>query len=132
MPNYQYATEWLEFSRKHLETAKLLFREKHYTDIIAFELHQTIEKALKAILAYNAVKLLRTHNLLELHKESCKYFDLSDIDIDHLIEINDYYENERYPGPKYSLPSLEEVKKNIRLSENIYTTVFNYLNSNKI
>ncbi len=40
MPNYQYASEWLNFARKHLETAKLLLRENHYTDIIAIELHQ--------------------------------------------------------------------------------------------
>ncbi len=55
MPNKQYAKEWLEFSRKHLETAILLLRENHYTDIIAFEIHQTVEKALKAILAFNSV-----------------------------------------------------------------------------
>ncbi len=62
MPNYQYASEWLDFARKHLE--------------------------------------IRTHNLMELHKECCKYLDLSTIDLDTLIEINDYYENERYPSPK--------------------------------
>ena len=127
MPNYQYACEWLDFARKHLETANLLFRENHYTDIIAYELHQTIEKAFKAVLAYNAVKLIRTHNLMELHKECCKYLDLSTIDLDTLIEINDYYENERYPGPKYTLPTMDEIDRNVKLCDDIYTLILRYL-----
>ena len=129
MPNYQYASEWLDFARKHLETANLLFRENHYADIIAYELHQTIEKAFKAVLAYNAVKLIRTHNLMELHKECCNYLDLSTIDLDNLIEINDYYENERYPGPKYTLPSMDEIDRNMKLCYDIYTLISSYIHN---
>jgi HEPN domain-containing protein len=75
MPNYQYASEWLNFARKHLETAELLYRENHYPDIIAIELHQTIEKSFKAyrtlillwksmiIMKLNAILVLNTHCL---------------------------------------------------------------------
>ncbi len=54
---------------------------------------------------------------MELHKECCKYLDLSTIDLDTLIEINDYYENERYPGPKYTLPTMDEIDRNVKLCD---------------
>jgi HEPN domain-containing protein len=40
MPNKTYANEWLNMAKKNLETAELLFREQHYTDIIALEIHK--------------------------------------------------------------------------------------------
>jgi len=45
MPNKTYALEWLEISKRHLETAILLFSHNHYTDVIAIEIHQALEKA---------------------------------------------------------------------------------------
>lgn len=127
MPNYQYASEWLNFARKHLETAKLLFRENHYTDIIAIELHQVVEKSLKAILAFNSVKISRSHNLLELHKLCNKFLDISLPDTNSLVEINDYYESERYPGPKYILPEVTEIEKNLAICDQVYTTIADYI-----
>ncbi|MCF8302244.1 MAG: HEPN domain-containing protein [Bacteroidales bacterium] len=44
MPNRTYANEWLEKARRHLETAELLFREDHYTDIIAISDHYQTER----------------------------------------------------------------------------------------
>ena len=67
MPNQTYANEWLEFARRNLDTARLLYHENHYTDIIAIELHQTIEKAFKSIIAFHGIKIPKTHDLLELH-----------------------------------------------------------------
>ena len=40
MPNQTYALEWIDLARKNLETAKLLVRENHYTEIIAIEIQQ--------------------------------------------------------------------------------------------
>jgi HEPN domain-containing protein len=127
MPNYQYASEWLNFARKHLETAELLYRENHYPDIIAIELHQTIEKSFKAVLAFNGVRIIRSHNLLELHKLCNNYIDLSIQDTDSLMEINDYYEAERYPGPKYSLPEVNEIEKNLAISNQLYSSIASYI-----
>lgn len=127
MPNYQYASEWLNFARKHLETAILLLRENHYTDIIAIELHQTIEKSLKAVLAFNTVKIIRSHNLLELHKMCSQYIDISVPDTDSLVEINDYYESERYPGPKYELPEVVEIEKNLEFCYQLYSAIADYI-----
>lgn len=127
MPNYQYASEWLNFARKHLETAKLLLRENHYTDIIAIELHQTIEKSFKAVLAFNTVRIIRSHNLLELHKMCSKFIDISVADTDSLVEINDYYEAERYPGPKYALPEVVEIEKNLAICNQLYLSIAGYI-----
>ena len=127
MPSYQYASEWLNFARKHLETAKLLLRENHYTDIIAIELHQTLEKSLKAILAFNAVKIIRTHNLMELHKKCSQFFDVSVLNPDSLVEINDYFESERYPGPKYVLPDITEIEKNLAICDRAYESIAKYI-----
>lgn len=49
MPNQKLALEWVVFARKNLETAQLLFSKNHYTDVIAFDIQQAIEKALKAV-----------------------------------------------------------------------------------
>jgi HEPN domain-containing protein len=46
MPNITYAREWLQLAKRNLETARLLLREDHFTDSIAIELQQTIEKNL--------------------------------------------------------------------------------------
>ncbi len=54
MPNKIYAKEWLEIANHHLESVKILYEGTHYTDIIGIELHQAIEKTLKAIPAYLA------------------------------------------------------------------------------
>ena len=49
MPNRTYALEWLTLAKRNLENAQLLFDENHYTDIIAIEIHHSIEKTLKSI-----------------------------------------------------------------------------------
>lgn len=51
MPNRTYAFEWLEYSKRNIQAAQILFRENHYTDVIAVELHQGVEKALKSLFA---------------------------------------------------------------------------------
>ena len=53
MANKMYAIEWLRFAIKNLNTAKLLYKVKHYEDIIGIELQQTLEKSLKSLIAYN-------------------------------------------------------------------------------
>ena len=119
MPNRTYALEWIDLARKNLETAKLLFRENHYTEIIAIEIQQSIEKMLKAILAYHGIRIPKLHDIIELQKQCSEYINLTGFKIDDLIEINDYYESERYPGPKFDIPTMNEIKKNINVTENV-------------
>jgi HEPN domain-containing protein len=50
MPNKTYAREWLELARRNLDTARLLFDVRHYNDVIAVDIHQTIEKSFRRVI----------------------------------------------------------------------------------
>ena len=63
MPNRTYAIEWYELAYRNLETARVLIRERHFTDSIALEIHQALEKSFKAIFAYHGISIPRTHAL---------------------------------------------------------------------
>ena len=76
MPNRTYAFEWLEYSNRNIQAAEILFRENHYTDVIAVELHQGVEKALKSLLALHGIKIPKTHDLLVLVDLICKSITL--------------------------------------------------------
>ena len=130
MPNQIYALEWIDLARKNLETAKLLVRENHYTEIIAIEIQQSIEKMLKAILAYHGIRIPKLHDIVELQKQCSEHINLTGVKIDDLIEINDYYESERYPGPKFNIPTMNEIKKNIIVAESIFKQVSDFINKN--
>ena len=123
MPNQTYALEWIIMARKNLETAQVLFDANHYTDIIAIELHQSIEKSMKALLAYNGDKIPKTHDLIFLYDLCSVSLILGEDSLNDLLIINDYYEVERYPGPKYYTPENSEVMQNLEFAKMIYNKV---------
>ncbi|WP_294951181.1 HEPN domain-containing protein [Sulfurovum sp.] len=49
--NKRYASEWLQTAFPDLQGAHLLYEADHYTDTIAYVLHQSFEKTLKAVYA---------------------------------------------------------------------------------
>lgn len=128
MPNKKIANEWLLFSKKSIETAILLNNEKHYTDVIAIDIQQAIEKALKAVYAFYGEKIPRTHALEILYNYASTQIDLSDVDILDLIIISDYYQTERYPGPGYFMPDREEIDSSIELAERIFNKINLHIN----
>lgn len=110
MPNKPYAKEWLIFAKRNLDTAKLLFKENHYEDIIGIELQQTLEKTLKSLLAYENKKIPKSHKLIEIFS----WIEILKLNDDEklLLELaTDYYKTDRYPNPNYSLPSREEIQE---------------------
>ena len=123
MPNRTYALEWLNLSKRHQDTARLLIRENHYTDSIAIEVQQTIEKSFKAVYAYYGINIPRTHALTILFNFVNQKIPLEEIDIDVIITISDYYETDRYPGPKYVVPSREEVENSFLVAELLYSKI---------
>ncbi len=129
MPNKTYATEWLDFAGRNLETAIILLKQDHYTDIIAIEIHQTLEKTFKAILAFNGTRIPKTHDLLVLFELSAKHIDIPEELIDDLLIVNDYYEAERYPGPKYTIPGKDEIENNLTVAKSLYEKVKKYISS---
>lgn len=48
MPNLEHAKEWINSADKSLETEILLNRENQWTDVIAVDIQQAVEKSLKS------------------------------------------------------------------------------------
>ena len=128
MPNHTYALEWLLFAQKNMETARILIREQHYTDSIAIEIQQTIEKTLKAVYAYLGNPIPKTHTLMILFNFAKDKINLDDIDPDHILAISDYYETDRYPGPRYSLPDRTEVELYFKVAEKLFESINVFVN----
>ena len=127
MSNKAYALEWYVIAHRNLETAQLLHQVNHFTDVIAIDLHQALEKGLKAIYAFNGTSIPRIHSLPLLFDYASKWIDLSNIPIEKIITISDYYESDRYPGPKYFMPSSDEISQNIILTAKILAQIKKYI-----
>lgn len=127
MPNQTYALEWLNLAKRNLDTARLLIRENHYTDSIAIEIQQTIEKSFKAVYAYYGINVPRTHSLTILFNIVNEKIPLEDTDIEVIITISDYYETDRYPGPRYVVPSRDEVENFFLFAEQLYRKIEEHL-----
>lgn len=111
MPNKELAKEWLLLAFKHLKTAEYLYEANHYEDIIGIELQQNIEKALKSSLAYHNIRIPKSHDLIEIFAMVKDFISFEEHEIDLLDKATDYYIENRYPSPRYSLPSREEIKE---------------------
>lgn len=124
MPNKSIANEWLELAKRNLDAAKILFKEKHFNDVIGIELHQCIEKSLKAVPAFHNKTILKTHDLIVLLSNAEEYINV-DSDFRKLLETaTDYYVENRYPGGGFSfLPSDKEIEKVIAAADYIYKKV---------
>ena len=126
MPNLKHAKEWIYSADKSLETAILLNRENHYTDIIAVDIQQAVEKSLKSLYAYEGLKIPRTHSLDILFSYASQKVQFLGIEIADIVVINDYYESERYPGPKYFQPNRSEINHALEIAETILFQVKQY------
>lgn len=129
MLNTTYALEWLELSRRNLETAKLLLRENHYTDIIAVELHQSVEKSFKAALALHSVRIPKTHDLMVLFDRIDTLIKIENKWDNNLLIINDYYQTERYPGPQYQVPEKAEIEQALKITSEIFENISSHISS---
>ncbi len=128
MQNSTYAKEWLDFSKRNLETAQLLYNANHYEDIIGVELQQALEKCLKAIFAYQNKKIPREHDLVKIYFLAEEILSISDDEIIVLRVATNYYKEERYPNPHYTLPSREEIKEVLDFTEKLFDDILMQLN----
>jgi len=131
MPNQTYAFEWLDLAVRNLKTAELLYQQNHFTDIIAIEIHQTIEKTFKSVLAYQGIRIPKSHDLLLLSEMCNEEMEVTEDLIDDLLMINDYYESQRYPGPRYSMPDKAEIEKSLSVAQKLYEKVIAHITSNR-
>jgi HEPN domain-containing protein len=131
MANKTYAKEWLEFAKKNLETAKLLFDVNHYEDIIGVEIQQSLEKVLKSLMAYENIKIPKDHDLVKLYYEVDSILEVNENEIVFLRIATDYYKEDRYPNPNYSLPPREEIKVVLDFAQDTFDKICKILEINE-
>lgn len=131
MANKTYAIEWLLFSIKNLHTAKLLFDAKHYEDIIGIELQQSLEKLLKSIFANENIKIPKDHDLVKLYYTIEKFLNLKEDEVIYLRIATDYYKEDRYANPNYSLPLRDEIKEVLDFTEQFFDEICEMLDIDK-
>ena len=110
--NKNAALEWLVKSWHNYSAAKVLLDANHYTDTIAVELHYSLEKSLKAILAYENRKIPKTHDLDELYVlVQDNYIILNDTELELIGIATEYHIEESYPSVIKDLPDRSEIKQ---------------------
>ena len=119
--NIQYAKEWLTKSWHHLSSARLLYEAEHYSDIIAIELHYSVEITLKTFLAYDNRQIKKTHDLLEISELVKEYIQLEDFKL--LALITRYHIAEAYLPRDRRMPSKDEIQEVLAFSEELFEKV---------
>ena len=127
MANKPYAIEWLTKAHHDLQGAKLLVEAGHYTDTISYVLHQSLEKTLKAILAYENKPIVKTHNLVELYELMSDSINLEDDKVFFLSIATTYQTKQRYPVVHKQLPSEEEIREVWCFAEAFFQQVLQHL-----
>ncbi len=100
---------WLDIAEYDLETAKAMLATRRYL-YVGFMCHQTIEKALKAILSKQEFELVpKVHNIVKLAKQSNMYNNMTEKEKDFLEMLLPLNIEARYPSHKQRmLESLNE------------------------
>jgi len=120
--NKTASLEWMTIAFHDLKSAQILYDANHYTDSIGNDLQQSIEKILKSILAFENRKIPKTHDLYEVY-DSLEKLILEEDEINCLYIATEYFKEDRYPNPNYSLPSREEIKEVLDFTENLFYKV---------
>lgn len=123
MNNKKYAIEWIELAQQHLKAAETLNKYNESKIITSIELQQAIEKFLKAIIAYYKNNIPRTHDLIELYEYVKQYIRLNEEEQNYLDQATDYFTENRYPGPYYSVPDQKEIKEIINFAKSLQKRV---------
>ncbi|HIP13249.1 MAG TPA: HEPN domain-containing protein [Arcobacter sp.] len=126
------ALQWLKAASDDLDSISYIIKVEHLTNIVAFHSQQTIEKSFKALIEYNKISFMKTHNLEKLYKS---IEDIIEIDCDHLALINELYIDSRYPGDMglmpHGKPTLEDAKEFYEFAESTFDKVCKILDIDK-
>jgi len=110
MQNKTFAKEWLTKAYHDLSSSKILYDAHHFTDSIGCDLHQAIEKCLKAFLAYENKQIKRSHDLIDIYELVNDHIKLDESQIRILGIATNYYTHNRYPAAHCVLPERQEIK----------------------
>jgi HEPN domain-containing protein len=127
--NKTSAKQWLEKSWHNISGAKLFYEANHYTDVTAVEIHYSIEKSLKAFLAYENKQIPKTHDLINIYKLVKDYIDLDNNLLD-LKQITTYHIEESYPVFDRNMPNKYEIKEAMDFAFDIFYKVCKILTIN--
>lgn len=121
--NKTAAAEWLIKALHDIGSAEILYNAEYYTDVIGVDLHYAIEKTLKSFLAYENVRILKTHNLLELYTKISDKIEFSDEELDLLEIATGYHITEVYPLAQRVLPGRDEILRILKFAQNLFKDV---------
>ena len=121
--NERAAIEWLQKSWHNLSSAEILLQARHYGDVIAVELHYGVEKALKALLAYQNQKIPKTHDLIQL----CALSGFSCDNIEVLEAITDYHIEAAYPAFEKIEFDHDELSEQLLYAFELFDEICNFL-----
>jgi len=103
MTKEEKIAHWADLSNYDLETANAMLQTKRYL-YVAFMCHQAVEKIFKACYAKNKEETPPfSHDLEYLAIKADIYGQLSDEQIDFILELNPYNIETRYPEYKQEL-----------------------------
>jgi HEPN domain-containing protein len=105
-----YVSRWLERSNYDLETAKAMLDGRRYL-YVAYMCQQAIEKLLKAIIAQRGKENLPIHNLNRLAEWAEISEQLTDEQVDLLVELTAHNIEARYGDFKESLSEIIDIEK---------------------
>lgn len=125
------ALEWFERGRHDLETARLLYDKRGYTDSIAYHIQQAIEKYLKGYLVLHGKRPPKIHELDVLINHIADFDNDLSAYLDICEKASKYYFEDRYPpGPpaEYEYAEIksdldragdliDEIKKKAKITE---------------
>ena len=129
--NKTAAFEWLQKAWHHFSSGKLLYEARHYTDTIGIDLHYGIEVMLKAFLAYENKKIIRTHNLTKLYPHIKQWISFNEEELELLEKISTYHIEASYPSLDRVMPTYEELKEVIDFGEKLFSKICNILQIDK-
>lgn len=123
------ASYWIDIAAYDLDTAKAMLETKRYL-YVGFMCHQTIEKALKAVIAESGQFPPKVHNLPTLSDKAGLTKKFSAEQIKFITMLNPLNIESRYPKYKNKINSMltpEMCKEIISETEDLFTWIKQYL-----
>ena len=116
--------EWLKAAKDDIYVLDDIIDNVHLTNMIAFHAQQSIEKSLKAVIAFKEMNIPRIHSLNRLF--NVVNIDL-EIDIEIVNKLDKLYIDSRYPGDMgllpYGKPTMDDAKEFYDFANNIFNRV---------
>jgi HEPN domain-containing protein len=97
------AVEWLKSSYSDLVVIEEILHNNFLTHMVAFHSQQSIEKSLKAIIAFEDINVTKIHSLNRLFKTVEDYIKLDDFEM--VNKLDKLYIDSRYPADIGILPN---------------------------